>query len=103
MSRESHSGNKIIESKEDLIQWFKNWCTPADQLLVGVEHEKPPFYMDNHDPVPYQGKDGKPGLRQFLEKMVMNRGWEPGYEKGKLIEMQKGKVNWTLEPGGQME
>jgi len=103
MSKASQSGDKIIESKADLVEWFRDWCTPADKLLVGVEHEKPPFYLDSHEPVPYQGKAGKPGLRQFLEKMVIRRGWQPGYEQGKIIEMQRDNVNWTLEPGGQME
>ncbi len=103
MSKESHFGNKEIESKADLVEWFRSCCTPADKLLVGVEHEKPPFYIDGHEPVPYISKDGKPGIRDFLKKMVDQQGWEPGYEQGRLIEMQKDDVNWTLEPGGQME
>jgi len=102
MSKPSHSGDKIVESKADLVQWFRDKCTPADQLLIGVEHEKPPFYLKDHAPVPYQGQ-GKAGLRQFFEKMVAKHNWEPGFEEKKLIELQRGKINWTLEPGGQME
>ena len=103
MSQASHLNSRVIESKADLIEWFRSCCTPADKLLVGVEHEKPPFYLDSHEPVPYQDAGGKPGIRTLFRKMVMERGWRPGYEREKLIEMQKDKVNWTLEPGGQME
>ncbi len=103
MSKPSQSGNKEIESKADLVEWFRGWCTPADKLLVGVEHEKPPFYLHDHAPVPYQDAEGKPGLGKFFKKMVDEQGWEPGYEAGQLIEMQKDHVNWSLEPGGQME
>ena len=103
MSKASKFDNREIKSKADLVEWFSHCCTPADKLLVGVEHEKPPFYLEGHEPVPYQGTDGKPGISNFFEKMVEEQGWEPGYEQGKIIEMQKDSVNWTLEPGGQME
>ncbi len=96
--------NKEIQSKADLVEWFRKCCTPADKQLVGVEHEKPPFYLqEGHAPVPYIGVDGKPGLRDFLEKMAVERGWKPGYEKDKLIELEKDHIGWSLEPGGQME
>jgi glutamate--cysteine ligase len=103
MSKPSQAGSKIVTNKADLVQWFHDRCTPADQLLVGVEHEKPPFYLNDHEPVSYQGTPGRPGLRQFFEKMVARLGWAPGFEQDKLIELQRGKINWTLEPGGQME
>ena len=104
MSRQSHDISKEIQGKEDLIEWFRQHCKPADQQLVGVEHEKPPFYRQKgHAPVPYKGVDGKPGLYDFLEKMVKERGWIPNYEKETLVELQKDDVSWSLEPGGQME
>jgi glutamate--cysteine ligase len=103
MSKASSGNSKEIESKADLIEWFKGWCTPADKLLIGVEHEKPPFYLKGNEPVPYYDENGKRGLRSFFEKMVIDQGWIPGYEKDKVIELRKDNVNWSLEPGGQME
>src|SRR3954470_1250800 len=103
MSGESHSDSKVIESKADLVEWFRGHCTPADELLIGVEHEKPPFYLDNHAPVPYAGVPGRPGLRELFKRMAARRHWKPGYEQGKLVELEKDRVKWSLEPGGQVE
>lgn len=103
MSKESKTKSKVVKSKEELIEWFRKGCTPSDKLLIGVEHEKPPFYLNDNQPVPYNNDNDKPAIKQFLEKMASERGWRPGYEKENIIDLQKGSVNWTLEPGGQME
>ncbi|MDE2336137.1 MAG: glutamate--cysteine ligase, partial [Alphaproteobacteria bacterium] len=104
MSRQSRDAGKEIQGKSDLVDWFKKSCKPAGEQLVGVEHEKPPFYRQHgHAPVPYRGTEGRSGLYDFLEKMVKENGWAPGYEKDKLIELEKDHVGWSLEPGGQME
>lgn len=103
MSKPSKIDRKAIKSKVELIEWFQQGCTPADKLLIGIEHEKPPFYLDDHAPVPYDDEGDKAGIKEFLEKMVGEHGWRPGYEQGNIIELQKNSVNWTLEPGGQLE
>lgn len=103
MSHSSHNSNKEITSKAELIEWFEEGCTPPEELLIGVEHEKPPFYLEGHDPVPYQGAEGKAGIKDFLKKMAADRKWKPVKKQGNLIELQKDNMNWTLEPGGQME
>lgn len=103
MSKPSHIGSKVIESKAELIDWFKRGCTPAEKLLIGVEHEKPPFYLDDQTPVPYENEDGRPGIKNFLERMSNDHEWRSEYEAGKIIALQKNSVNWTLEPGGQLE
>ncbi len=104
MSKPSQLDNNIeIKSKADLIAWFLQGCVPADKQLIGIEHEKPPFYLDSNKPVPYENGDGTPGIKEFLELMSIEHGWQAGYEEGKIIDLQKGRLNWTLEPGGQME
>jgi glutamate--cysteine ligase len=103
MSKQSELESREIKSKADLVAWFVESCVPAERQLVGIEHEKPPFYLDTNEPVPYEGTHGRAGIRDFLRKMVLEHGWQPGYEQGRIIELQKGRMNWTLEPGGQME
>ena len=103
MSKPSQVDSKEIRNKAELIRWFEKGCMPADKQLIGIEHEKPPFYLDNNDPVPYQGDEGRPGIKEFLEKMAAAGGWRPGYELANIIALQKDRVNWTLEPGGQLE
>lgn len=102
MSKASHVTSKTIESKAELVELFQSWCTPADKLVVGVEYERPPYYLDNNEPVPYEGKNGKPGLRQLFEALA-ERGWEPEWEGDALVGLKKKGVNFTLEPGGQVE
>ena len=36
-----------INSKQDLINYFKKGCKKESQLSIGVEHEK--FIFNNHD------------------------------------------------------
>ena len=103
MSKPSQVDSKEIRDKAELVRWFERGCLPAARQLIGIEHEKPPFYLDNHDPVPYQGDNGRAGIKEFLEKMVAEGGWQPGCELANIIALQKGSVNWTLEPGGQLE
>lgn len=102
MSRESHSSDNEIRGKADLVEWFRSGCTPQDQLLIGVEHEKPPFYLADNSPVPYKTDTGRPAIREYLER-VEQGGWEPGYEGDNLIELRKENVGITLEPAGQIE
>jgi len=150
MSSASQVDKKPIENKRELVEWFEKGCTPADKLLIGVEHEKPPFYLDDFSPVPFvagavPGKGGKMsedyaaaafkkdqpssggykagnynmgssaaaggagpnvyGISDFISKMTKEHGWYPGEpENGKIVDMHKPNgVNWTFEPGLQME
>jgi glutamate--cysteine ligase len=103
MSNPSQLDSQEIRNKDELIAWFARGCMPAEGQLIGVEHEKPPFYLDNYDPVPYQGDNGKPGVSALLEKMAAEGHWQPGYELANIVALQKDGMSWTLEPGGQME
>jgi glutamate--cysteine ligase len=105
MSKPSEIDKHPIGEKKELIEWFEKGCTPADKLLIGVEHEKPPFYLADNAPVPYADEQGgRPAIREWLEQMVVEKGWRPGDpDNGHIVELQRNSVNWSLEPGGQME
>ncbi len=103
MSNQSHSGAAAICGKQELVAWFEKSCLPIAEQLVGVEHEKPPFYLDNAKPVPYAGADGRAGIRDLMQGLSDAGGWMACLEQGNIVALQKGRRNWTFEPGGQME
>lgn len=80
-------------------------ATPAAKRLIGVEHEKPPFYLDDLSPVPFiSEREDKGAVSDFIHAMVQENGWDPGVpENGHVVDIHKDNVNWTFEPGMQME
>lgn len=104
MSSASEVNKKPIESKQQLVDWFKSGETPPEKRLIGVEHEKIPFYLKDNAPVPYEGKQGRAGMQDFLARMVADKNWQAGTpENGKIIDLHKDNMNWTFEPALQME
>jgi glutamate--cysteine ligase len=104
MSSASKVDQKVIESKQELVDWFSAGCTPPEKRLIGVEHEKPPFYLDNNAPVPFIGEKGRAGIEDFLAHMIDDKGWSPGnVENDIVVDIAKHNMNWTFEPGLQME
>ncbi len=91
-----------IESRDELVAWFEAGNKPKAQFRVGTEHEKFPFAVDGHHPVPYAGPRG---IRALLEGMHDLLGWEPIMEGENIIGMfdVTGGGAISLEPGGQFE
>ena len=83
-----------INSKDELINYFKKSCKKENELNIGVEHEK--FLFNNDTRV-----DFKKVLEifSFLEQF----GWKPIKEKNNTIALIKDKKSITLEPGNQIE
>lgn len=103
MTRPSQVDKKPIADKSEMVEWFKDGCTPAHKLLIGVEHEKPPFYLDDNAPVPFKGEFNRAGISDFIGDMASKNGWKPGLENGVAVQLGKDQTNWTFEPGLQME
>ena len=95
-----------ITSRDDLVTWFERGNKSADQLRIGTEHEKFPFYRADLAPVPYDGPEARlGGIRALLDGMERRTGWERIDDAGKPIglsnEVAGGAI--SLEPGGQFE
>lgn len=104
MSGPSKGASQPVKDKRQLVEWFLEGCTPKEELVVGMEHEKPPFHIADDAPVSFSGKDGRAGVADFFNQLVAKRGWNAGtVEAGNLIDVHRGQVNWTLEPAMQME
>ncbi len=91
-----------IETRDELVAWFEEGNKPKEQFRIGTEHEKFPFTVGGHDPVPY---DGPRGIRALLDGMGMLLGWEPIMEGENIIGLVDvtGGGAISLEPGGQFE
>ena len=92
-----------ITDKSQLVAALEEGCKPRQDWRIGTEHEKFAFTHDDRRPLPYEGTDGRPGIRDLLEGLAA-RGWTRVCEEGHpvALTMPEG-CNVTLEPGGQVE
>jgi glutamate--cysteine ligase len=91
-----------IETRDELVAWFEAGCKPKGEWRVGTEHEKFPFTLGYHDPVPYEGVRG---IQALLNGMQALLGWEPILDGENIIGLfdVTGGGAISLEPGGQFE
>ncbi|MBB6307532.1 glutamate--cysteine ligase [Xanthobacter tagetidis] len=91
-----------ISSRDELVDWMEKGNKPQSAFRIGTEHEKIPFTLSRHEPVPYEGPKG---IRALLEGMRMLLGWEPIMEGSTIIGLADvtGGGAISLEPGGQFE
>jgi glutamate--cysteine ligase len=91
-----------VNDRGDLVAWFEAGSKAPADFKVGSEHEKIPFYVADHAPVPYEGERG---IRALLEGMRTRLGWEAIEDDGRLIGLfdARGGGAISLEPGGQYE
>ena len=91
-----------IASRDELVAWMEKGNKPQSAFRIGTEHEKIPFTLSRHEPVPYEGPKG---IRALLEGMRMLLGWEPIMEGETIIGLADvtGGGAISLEPGGQFE
>lgn len=91
-----------IESRDELVAWFEKGIKPRENWRIGTEHEKFPFRLADHAPVPYDGKHGIEALLRGMEGLL---GWEPILDGNDIIGLADpvGGGAISLEPGGQFE
>ena len=91
-----------LQSRDELVGWLEAGVKPDSEFRIGTEHEKFPFTVSGHSPVPY---DGPRGIGKLLEGMQHLLGWEPIMEGENIIGLADvtGGGAISLEPGGQFE
>lgn len=91
-----------ISSRDELVAWLEAGNKPEGAFRLGTEHEKIPFTLNRHEPVPYEGPAG---IRAVLEGMKAATGWDPILEGEIMIGLADplGGGAISLEPGGQFE
>ena len=86
----------MINTKEQIIEYFKSGIKKQKDFKIGIEHEKFLFNnLDNRRVDYLKIKEMFAALAEF--------GWKPILEKENIIGLNKGGKNITLEPGNQIE
>ena len=86
----------MINTKEQIIRYFKTGVKKTKNFKIGIEHEK--FLFNNIDNKRVNYSKIKEMFTALLEF-----GWNPILEKGNIIGLNKKGKNITLEPGNQIE
>ena len=86
----------MINTKKQIIDYFKSGIKDKKNFKIGIEHEK--FLFDNNTNRRIDYLKIKEMFSALLEF-----GWNPILEKNNVIALNKGGKNITLEPGNQIE
>ncbi len=92
--------NQKLRSEEDLAGYFQQHAKPASRMRVGLESEFFGVRTSTGQAVSYEGPWG---IEAVLRAMAEKFRYEPLYEDGHIIALQKQDTLITLEPGGQVE
>jgi glutamate--cysteine ligase len=91
---------ELIDSKEDLIGYFRSGAKPRAQWRIGSEYEKVAVSARDGSALPFSGPGG---VEEILRRLVDRYGYEPEEENGRLLALKSGSAAITIEPGGQIE
>ena len=86
----------MINSKEQIIEFFKSGIKEEKNFKIGIEHEKFLFNKKDNKRIDYSEIK-----KMFAE--LLEFGWNPITEKGNIIGLNNGDKNISLEPGNQIE
>ncbi|WP_222565317.1 glutamate--cysteine ligase [Novilysobacter antarcticus] len=99
MSGSSHVEEVLIESRSQLVDYLSSGTRERDDWRIGTEHEKFGFYFDDLRPPTF---DGERGIEALLKGLVQF-GWAPVEEHGRVIALTRDAASVSLEPAGQLE
>ncbi|MBW6527348.1 glutamate--cysteine ligase [Sphingomonas sp. RHCKR7] len=89
----------VIGSRDQLIAHLASGEKPASRWRIGTEHEKFVYALGDHHAPSY---DEPAGIRALLGELVQH-GWRPVEEGGKVIALSGADGSVSLEPAGQFE
>ena len=56
-----------LQSRAELVAWLEAGVKPPSEFRIGTEHEKTPFTLEGHHPVPYEGARGIGALLEGMQ------------------------------------
>jgi|TARA_Y100000389_G_scaffold111433_1_gene108499 glutamate--cysteine ligase len=86
----------MINSKEQIIEYFVSGIKKTKDFKIGIEHEK--FLFNNQD----NKRIGYSKIKEMFTALL-EFGWNPILEKENVVGLNKSGKNITLEPGNQIE
>ena len=103
MSGPSQVKDVPIESgaagRRQLVEYLASGVRPRGDWKIGTEHEKFGFRTDDLRPPAF---DGERGIEALLKGLVQF-GWSPVEEHGRVIALSRDGASVSLEPAGQLE
>ncbi len=100
MSRQVAEDTRPIETTDQLTDYFLEGAKPRSDWGHGIEYEWLGILTDSGKTVPFEGERS---VTSVLRGLSHRYGWTPVYEKGHLVELQRGTSAVSLEPGAQLE
>ncbi len=79
----------MINSKEQVIEYFKSGIKQTKDFKIGIEHEKFLFDKSSNKRIDYLK------IKKMFEALL-EFGWNPILEKENIIGLNKGGKNITL-------
>jgi glutamate--cysteine ligase len=91
-----------INGVASLVGYIALGEKPKSEWKIGTEHEKFPFFMNSHQPVPYHGENGIAAILRGMQNIL---AWQPIMDGENIIGLSEpfGNGAISLEPGGQFE
>ncbi len=99
MSNPGEADATPITSTAELASYIAAGCKPPSGFLIGTEHEKFGFQLDDLAPPPY----APGGIRAILEGLAVREGAALILDRGQPIGLKLREGEISLEPGGQFE
>ena len=81
----------MINTKDQIIEYFKSGVKDLNNLKLGIEHEKFLFNIKDDKRINYSK------VKEIFAALI-EFGWKPIYEKNNIIALNKGGKNITLAP-----
>lgn len=100
MSRDLDQSVEHIESRAQLLEYFRSGEKLHEQRAFGTEHEKFVFKRDSGQPLSFEEEGG---YQDIFTQLAEQYGWEASYDKGHIVALTRDGAALTLEPGGQFE
>jgi len=86
----------MINTKDQIIEYFNSGIKQSKDFKIGIEHEKFLFDNKNNKRIDYSK------IKEMFATLL-EFGWNPIFEEKNIIGLNKGGKNITLEPGNQIE
>jgi len=90
----------FIGSREELASFFTETFKPRQAWRIGCEFEKLGVHPATGRALPFSGPDG---VEEVLRRLAERFGWQPRFEAGRVLALERGSSHITLEPGCQLE
>ncbi len=100
MSRDQQQSLVPLVERAQLIEYFRSGEKNPEERSLGTEHEKFVFKRDDGALLSFEEEGG---FGDLFAELAETFGWNPSYDRGKVVALERDGAAITLEPGGQFE